>query len=95
MLESLWKKEHLHAFLRLKVALTCEPVLKGPKYDGTPFIVMTDSCKNGFAGMLTQKFTTILPNRSEKTSIHPIGFASNESLSLKKNTNHSFWSSQH
>ena len=60
----------------MKIALTCKPVLKGPKYDGTPFIVTTDGCKNGFAGMLTQRFTTVLPNRTERTSIHPIGFAS-------------------
>ena len=75
-LEELWKKEHTLAFLRLKVALTCEPVLKGPKYDGTPFIVTTDGCKTGFAGMLTQKFTTILPNGTERTTVHPIAFAS-------------------
>jgi hypothetical protein len=75
-LEGLWKQEHHHAFLRLKVALTSEPVLKGPKYDGTPFIVTTDGCKYGFAGMLTQKFTTILPNGTERTAAHPIGFAS-------------------
>ena len=75
-LEDLWKKEHGLAFLRLKVALTCEPVLKGPKYDGTPFIVTTDGCKTGFAGMLTQKFTTILPNGTARTSVHPIAFAS-------------------
>jgi hypothetical protein len=75
-LEGLWEKEHDRAFLRLKVALTSEPVLKGPKYDGTPFIVTTDGCKYGFAGMLTQKFTTILPNGTERTTAHPIGFAS-------------------
>jgi hypothetical protein len=75
-LKDLWKKEHDHAFLRLKVALTCEPVLKGPKYDGTPFIVTTDGCKYGFAGMLTQKFTTVLPNGIEKTTTHPIAFSS-------------------
>jgi len=45
-----WTKNHDRAFLRLKIALTCEPVLKGPKYDGTPFIVTTDGCKYGFAG---------------------------------------------
>ena len=75
-LQGLWKKEHDHAFLRLKVALTSEPVLKGPKYDRTPFVVTTDGCKYGFAGMLTQKFTTILPNGTEKTTAHPIGFSS-------------------
>ena len=75
-LEGLWAKEHDRAFLRLKVALVSEPVLKGPKYDGTPFIVTTDGCKYGFAGMLTQKFTVVLPNGTEKTTLHPIGFAS-------------------
>jgi hypothetical protein len=75
-LDGLWKREHDHAFLRLKVALTSEPVLKGPKYDGTPFIVTTDGCKYGFAGMLTQRFTTVLPNGTERTTAHPIGFAS-------------------
>ena len=75
-LGDLWKKEHDLAFLRLKIALTSEPVLRGPKYDGTPFIVTTDGCKYGFAGMLTQRFTTVLPNGTERTSIHPIGFAS-------------------
>ena len=75
-LQGLWGKEHDHAFLRLKVALVCEPVLKGPKYDGTPFIVTTDGSKHGFAGMLTQKFITVLPNGTEKTTVHPIAFSS-------------------
>ena len=75
-LEGLWGKEHDHAFLRLKIALISEPVLKGPKYDGTPFVVTTDGCKYGFAGMLTQRFTTIPPNGTEKTTSHPIGFSS-------------------
>ena len=75
-LENLWGQAHDLAFLRLKIALVSEPVLKGPKYDGTPFIVTTDGCKYGFAGMLTQKFTTVLPNGTEKTTIHPIGFSS-------------------
>ena len=74
-LDGLWKKEHDHAFLQLKVALISEPVLKGPKYDSTPFVVTTDGCKYGFAGMLTQKFTTVLPNGTEKTTGHPIGFS--------------------
>jgi hypothetical protein len=51
-LEGRWKREHEQAFLMLKIALTSEPVLRGPKYDGTPFIVTTDGCKYGFAGML-------------------------------------------
>jgi hypothetical protein len=38
-LEGLWRREHDQAFLRLKISLTSEPVLRGPKYDGTPFIL--------------------------------------------------------
>jgi hypothetical protein len=34
------------------------------------------SCKYGFAGMLTQRFTTVLPNGTERVSVHTIGFAS-------------------
>ena len=60
----------------MKVALTSEPILKGPKYDRTPFVITTDGFKYGFAGMLSQKFTTILPNGTTKTTTHPIGFSS-------------------
>ena len=94
-LEELWKKEHNHAFLQLKVALTCEPILKGPKYDSTPFVIMTDGCKYSFAGMLTQRFTTILPNRTEKTTIHPIAFSSKRTSEAEEKYNHSYLSSQH
>jgi hypothetical protein len=83
-LEGLWKKEHDRAFLRLKIALISEPVLKGPKYDGTPFVVTTDGCKYGFAGMLTQRFTTVLPNGTEKTTSHPIGFSSKRTSSTEE-----------
>lgn len=75
-LVGIWKREHDQAFLRLRVALTSEPVLKGPKYDGTPFIITTNGCKYGFAGMCTQRFTTVMPNGTEKTTTHPIGFSS-------------------
>ena len=75
-LKEIWGRVHDQAFLRLKIALISEPVLKGPRYDGTPFIVTTDGCKYGFARMLTQKFTTVLPNGTEKTTIHPIGSSS-------------------
>jgi hypothetical protein len=75
-LEGLWNKDHDRAFLWLKVGLISEPVLKGPKYDGTPFVVTTDGCKYGFAEMLSQNFTTVLPNGTVKTTVHPIGFSS-------------------
>ncbi|KAF9553003.1 hypothetical protein CPC08DRAFT_599287, partial [Agrocybe pediades] len=54
----------------LKIALTCEPVLKGPKFDGTPFVVTTDGCKYGFAGMLTQCHTSVLPCGKSVTHLH-------------------------
>ena len=75
-LKELWGRVHDQVFLRLKVTLISEPVLKGPKYNGTPFIVTIDGCKYGFAGMLMQNFITVLPNGTEKMTIHPIGFSS-------------------
>jgi RNase H-like domain found in reverse transcriptase len=77
-LEGLWTPEHEKAFLQLKVALTSELVLKGPKFDGTPFVVTTDGCKYGFAGMLSQRHTTVLPNGKEVTDIHPVAFSSKQ-----------------
>jgi len=43
-----WTPEHTKAFLDLKAAMTSEPVLRGPKWDGTPFIITTDSCQDAF-----------------------------------------------
>lgn len=57
---------------RGRAAVTSELVLKGPTYDGTPSIITTDGCKLGFAGMCTQRFTTALPNGTEKERLHPI-----------------------
>lgn len=75
-LQGKWTPAHTKAFLRLKISLTSEPVLKGPKYDGTPFVVTTDVCKFGFAGMLSQQHTTVLPNGKEVTKMHLVAFAS-------------------
>ena len=47
-LHSQWTVEHNKAFVVLKIALTTAPVVKGPQYDGTPFVVTTDGCKDGF-----------------------------------------------
>jgi hypothetical protein len=49
-----WMDKHQAAFVALKTALTSEPVLKGPVFDGRPFIVTTDGSKEGFGGMLCQ-----------------------------------------
>jgi transposase InsO family protein len=56
--------------------LTTEPVLRGPKFDGSPFIVTTDGCKEGFAGVLSQEFETILPSGRTVCKRHPIAFTS-------------------
>ena len=83
-LEGLWTKEHTHAFLKLKIALTSEPILKGPKFDGTPFVITTDGCKYGFAGMLTQRHTTVLPNGKEVSRLHPVAFASKRTSTIEE-----------
>src|ERR1700691_3844422 len=43
---------------------TSEPILCSPRYDGTPFVVTTDGCMTGFAGVLSQWHDTVLPNGS-------------------------------
>ena len=53
-LANTWAPTHTKAFLALKTALTSEPVLKAPRFYGTPFIVTTDGCMEGFGGMLAQ-----------------------------------------
>ena len=75
-LDEIWSDEHTAAFLDLKAALTSEPVLRGPKWDGTPFIITTDGCQDAFGAMLTQKFDHVLPSGKVIQRLHPIGFAS-------------------
>jgi hypothetical protein len=57
-LERSWGAKEQHTLLSLKIALTQEPILKGPKFDSTPFIVTMDGSKVGFAGMVSQWHTT-------------------------------------
>jgi len=75
-LANIWRPTHTKAFLALKTALTSEPVLKAPRFDGTPFIVTTDGCMEGFGGMLTQKFAETRPGGKTIQKAHPIAFAS-------------------
>ena len=75
-LNSVWSAEHDKAFVRLKAVITTEPVLKGPKWDGTLFIVTTDGCKGGFAGVLAQRFKTTLPSGRIVEKLHPLAFTS-------------------
>ena len=75
-LEDHWTPAHDKAFVVLKIALTSAPVVKGPKYDGTHFIVTTDGCKDGFAGILSQRFEWMDAKGNSHTKIHPISFTS-------------------
>lgn len=53
-LKDKWTNIHTKAFIDLKAAMTAEPVLKGPKWDGTPFIITTDGCQDAFGAVLMQ-----------------------------------------
>ena len=56
-----WSDIHTSTFLNLKAEMTAEPVLWGPKCDGTPFIITTDS-QHAFGAVLSQKFKYTLPS---------------------------------
>src|SRR5271168_1467285 len=75
-LDGIWNQEHVRTFIALKARLVSEPVLLAPRYDGTPFILTTDGCKDTFAGVLSQQIKTTLPGGKEITRLHPIAFAS-------------------
>jgi len=75
-LENIWTQSHENAFLSLKKHLTSDPVLKAPRFDGTPFIVTSDGCKEGFGAMLAQRFTETRPGGKVTHKLHPIAFAS-------------------
>src|SRR5271156_1585276 len=75
-LKDKWTSSHTKAFIGLKAEMTSEPVLRGPKWDGTPFIVTTDGCQDTFGAVLTQRFETVLPNGRIVNRLHPIAFAS-------------------
>jgi hypothetical protein len=75
-LANTWSVAHQTAFLTLKNALTSEPVLKAPRFDGTPFIVTSDGCMEGFGAMLAQRFRETCPGGKVVDKLHPIAFAS-------------------
>ena len=86
-LEGSWGRKHTEAFLNLKKALTSEPVLRCPQWDGTPFIVTTDGCQDGFGAVLTQRFSTVLENGRTVSKLHPIAFASKRTSAALLNNN--------
>ncbi|KIK47921.1 hypothetical protein CY34DRAFT_72909, partial [Suillus luteus UH-Slu-Lm8-n1] len=75
-LETFWEQRHTRAFLKLKQILLTEPVLKAPTFDGTPFIVISDGCKDGFGAVLAQRFPFKEVSGEVVTKVHPIAFAS-------------------
>ena len=75
-LTDVWTADHTKTFMALKGRLISEPVLSAPVYDGTPFILTTDGCKDAFAGVLAQRIKSTLPGGKEVTRLHPIAFAS-------------------
>ena len=76
ILKDRWREQHTKAFLKLKAIMTSEPVLRGPRWDGTPFIVTSDGSKDAFGAVLAQKSTTVLTSGKTVTRLHPIAFAS-------------------
>ncbi|QRV99481.1 Retrovirus-related Pol polyprotein from transposon opus [Ceratobasidium sp. AG-Ba] len=64
------------AFVKLKVALTSDPVLRAPIYDGRPFIVTTDGSKFGFGAVLSQSWEETGPDGKSRKVTYPIAYAS-------------------
>ncbi|KAF8749003.1 hypothetical protein RHS01_10377 [Rhizoctonia solani] len=73
------------AFAELKIALTSNPVLKPPIYDGRPFIIATDGSKAGFGAVVSQTWE----EEDKKGKIHkvtyPIAFASKRTSRSEEN----------
>lgn len=78
LLEGKWGITQQEAFLKLKILLITEPILKPPQYDGRRFRVTTDGCKNGFAGWLQQEFEHQDKNGKTYKMWHPIQFCSKQ-----------------
>ena len=75
-LANVWTTTHAATFLKLKKALTSDPMLKAPCFGGTLFVVTLDSFKDGFGSMLTQRFKKTCPGGRKIEKLHPIIFAS-------------------
>ena len=75
-LKDIWTKEHTEAFINLKAEMISEPVLRGPKWDGSPFIITTDGSQDAFGAVLAQVFEYTLPSGKVIRRRHPLGFAS-------------------
>ena len=85
-----WSDIHTRTFLNLKAEMTAEPVLRGPKWDGTPFIITTDGSQHAFGAVLSQKFKYTLPSGKTIQKLHPIRLRQKGRQKLKRSTNRSF-----
>ncbi|CCO31553.1 Retrovirus-related Pol polyprotein from transposon opus Includes: RecName: Full=Protease [Rhizoctonia solani AG-1 IB] len=63
------------SFAELKVALTSNPVLKAPVYDGRPFIITTDGSKVGFGAVVSQVWEETDRQGKTRKVTYPIAFA--------------------
>jgi hypothetical protein len=87
-LAGLWGRWYDHAFMALKIALSSEPVLRRPHFEGTPFIVTTDGCKAGFDAVLMQEQST-LPDRRVVDRGLQLHMRQSAHPNQKNGTNHS------
>ena len=83
-----WTAKYTKAFTQLKHILLEEPTLCTPKFDSIPFVLITDTSKDGFGVVLTQHFTTTLPDGEIKTNVHQSGMCLNKPPPQKNATNH-------
>jgi RNase H-like domain found in reverse transcriptase len=75
-LANIWTEKHQKCFLDLKAVLMSDPVLMAPRFDGTPFIVTSNGCKEGFGAMLAQQVNVTRPGGKVVVELHPIAYAS-------------------
>ncbi len=80
-----WGDEQQKAFLMLKIAVTSEPLLRPPQYDGRVFHVVTDGSKKGFGGMLAQEFEMTDDKGKPHREWHPLAFCSKRTSPSKEN----------
>lgn len=84
-LQTVWTEQHTKSFLELKRVLTSEPVLCSPMWDGSHFIVTTDGCQEGLAGVLTQRQKVTLPSGKVVNRVVPLAFASKRTSASERN----------
>jgi len=84
-LRDYWMEAHSIVFMNLKTALTSQPILHAPRYNGSPFIVTTDGCQEGLGVVLTQRTTVLTPSGRTVEKRLPIAFASKRTSTSERN----------